>query len=152
MQADQDIDTTEIWPSAGIDGEIGAGTPPSQAPSDAASPTSTVTAGPIPAKSGTTAPPNPGGGSGTGLRNGSWAGGSVTHKYGTLKVSITISGGKITAITESYTTSLQVSEQINRDTLPKLRQKALIAQSASSATARSSGRSADLAWKMRASG
>ncbi|HEX6871634.1 MAG TPA: FMN-binding protein [Micromonosporaceae bacterium] len=68
------------------------------------------------------------------LRSGTFAGAAVTHKYGTLQVIITVSGGRITAIKETYKTSLRVSAQINADALPKLRQEALAAQSANIAT------------------
>jgi uncharacterized protein with FMN-binding domain len=67
---------------------------------------------------------------GSGLRAGTYPGSTVTHKYGTLRVTITVGGGRITGITESYATSLPTSRQINEDAIPKLRQEALAAQSA----------------------
>jgi uncharacterized protein with FMN-binding domain len=66
----------------------------------------------------------------TGLRSGTFAGPAVTHKYGTLKVTIVTSGGIITDIRWTYSTSLPLSEKINADALPKLRSEALSVQSA----------------------
>jgi len=122
----------------GVDPDV---MPTGDAAPASAGPTPSPSAGAVPPPSGgpvattptggstrTTAAPPPAGG--TSLRNGTYPGSSITHKYGTLKVTITVAGGKISAITESYTTSLRVSEEINRDALPKLRQQALVAQSA----------------------
>jgi len=65
-----------------------------------------------------------------GLRGGTFAGVPVTHKYGTLQLTITVSGGKITDIKAAYSTASPVSKQINADALPKLRTEALQIQSA----------------------
>ena len=66
----------------------------------------------------------------TGLRSGTFAGSAVTHKYGTLRITIVISGGVITDIRWTYSTSLPLSEKINADALPKLRSETLSIQSA----------------------
>jgi uncharacterized protein with FMN-binding domain len=101
----------------------GTGRPTAPAPTrTTASPKRTATA--TAARTRSSAPTS------TGLRAGTYPGSTVTHKYGTLRVTITVAGGRISAITESYATSLKVSEQINQDALPKLRQEALAAQSA----------------------
>jgi len=65
-----------------------------------------------------------------GLRSGTFAGSAVTHKYGTLRITIVIRGGVITDIRWTYSTSLPLSEKINADALPNLRSEALSIQSA----------------------
>jgi uncharacterized protein with FMN-binding domain len=54
----------------------------------------------------------------------------VTHKYGTLQISIVVSGGAISDIRWTYTTSSPLSKNINADALPKLRSEALSIQTA----------------------
>jgi uncharacterized protein with FMN-binding domain len=108
-------------PHPGAVAPSGSGRPAAPAPTrTTASPKRTATA----TRTRSSAPTS------TGLRAGTYPGSTVTHKYGTLRVTITVAGGRISAITESYATSLRVSEQINEDALPKLRQEALAAQSA----------------------
>jgi uncharacterized protein with FMN-binding domain len=102
---------------------------PSPAPT--AVKTTTAPAPTRPAASRSAAPPKTGG---SGLRTGTFAGTAVTHKYGTVKVTITVSGGRMTNATATYTASTQVSEKINADAMPKLRSEALVAQSANIAT------------------
>jgi uncharacterized protein with FMN-binding domain len=69
-----------------------------------------------------------------GLRTGTFAGGTVQYKYGTLRITITVSGGRITDVRASHHGSTRVSEEINAEALPKLRKEALTAQSARIAT------------------
>jgi len=95
---------------------------PSLAPESQPNP-STSAANGTPA---TTVPAQPA----TGLRSGTFAGSAVTHKYGTLRITIIISGGVITDIRSTYSTSLPLSEKINADALPTLRSEALSIQSA----------------------
>jgi uncharacterized protein with FMN-binding domain len=133
------------------------GTPPTtgaetvaEAPLDpgaATDPTSSApTSGPAPSDAPSLAPgpqPNPSASAASGtprttaavppatsLRSGTFAGSAVTHKYGTLQITIIISGGVITDIRSTYSTSLPLSEKINADALPKLRGEALSIQSA----------------------
>lgn len=106
---------------------LASASPGATGPAATAAPQPTGTA-PGPKPTGTSTGPAPT--SGPGLKSGTFAGSTITHQYGTLRVTITVSGGRITAIAESYTTHLTVSERINKDALPKLRQEALAAQSA----------------------
>jgi uncharacterized protein with FMN-binding domain len=69
-----------------------------------------------------------------GLRNGTFTGGASTNKYGTIQVTITVSGGKITDVSATYPTSPEETASINSRAIPKLRQEALAAQSAKIAT------------------
>jgi uncharacterized protein with FMN-binding domain len=87
----------------------------------------TTTRAPAP----TTAPPPPP--AGGGLKNGTFAGPSVTQRYGTIKVSIVVTGGRITDVTASYPTGGDTGE-INARAIPRLRQSALSAQSANIST------------------
>jgi uncharacterized protein with FMN-binding domain len=119
---------------AGPPGVPTADTPaaPEDAPQPAKRPASTQTSAPTtPATTGgpptSTAQPAP---EEPGLRSGTFDGASVTHKYGTLQLSVTIADGQITDVRADYTTSSPVSTDINNDALPKLRQEALAAQSA----------------------
>jgi uncharacterized protein with FMN-binding domain len=132
-------------------GALTAGTPADQAAggdaAGAAAPTASITpsvpaagvtasATPKPARpSGatrTTAPP-PSAGAGTGLKNGTFAGPAVTERYGTITVTITVAGGRLTNLTASYPTNGETG-QINANAIPRLRQQALTAQSARIAT------------------
>jgi uncharacterized protein with FMN-binding domain len=70
------------------------------------------------------APPN------TALRSGTFTGPAVTHKYGTLQITIVVNGGAITDVRWVYKTSLRLSENINADALPRLRRETLDIQSA----------------------
>lgn len=62
--------------------------------------------------------------------SGTFAGGAVTHRYGTLRVTVTLADGQITEVRTDYSTSSPVSTRINDDALPVLRQETLAAQSA----------------------
>ena len=64
------------------------------------------------------------------LKTGTFSGSAVTHKYGTLQISIVVNGGAITDIRWTYTTSSPLSKNINADALPKLRIEALDIQTA----------------------
>jgi len=69
-----------------------------------------------------------------GLKDGTFPGsGAAAGRYGTTKVTIVVSGGKITDVTASYPTGGQTGS-INARAVPKLRQEALTAQSAGIAT------------------
>jgi uncharacterized protein with FMN-binding domain len=70
----------------------------------------------------------------TGLGNGTFTGGASTNQYGTITVTITVSGGKVTDVAASYPTSPSRTASINSNAIPKLRQEALAAQSAKIAT------------------
>lgn len=70
----------------------------------------------------------------SGLRNGTFTGASASSQYGTIRVTITISGGKITAVSATYPTSPARTATINNDAIPKLKQETLAAQSAKIAT------------------
>lgn len=69
-----------------------------------------------------------------GMRSGAFAGGTVQYKYGTLQITIVVSGGRITDVRANHHGNSRVSEEINAEALPKLRREALIAQSARIAT------------------
>lgn len=71
---------------------------------------------------------------GTGLKDGTYTGASSTNKYGTIRVGITVSGGRMTAVRVSYPTSPSRTASINARAVPKLKQEALTAQSARVAT------------------
>jgi uncharacterized protein with FMN-binding domain len=66
-------------------------------------------------------------------RDGTYAGSSASYKYGTVTVTITVSGGRITRATATYPTSGQ-SGVINGKAIPKLNQEVLTAQDADIAT------------------
>jgi uncharacterized protein with FMN-binding domain len=78
----------------------------------------------------TTAAPPPGG---SGLKNGTFAGPPATQRYGTIKVTIVVSGGRIADVTATYPTGGDTGE-INSRAIPRLRQSVLTAQSANIAT------------------
>jgi uncharacterized protein with FMN-binding domain len=96
---------------------------PTAAPPPGAPPATTRAPAP------TTAPP-PGG---SGLKNGTFAGPSVTQRYGTIKVTIVVSGGRIADVTATYPTGGDTGE-INSRAIPRLRQSVLTAQGANIAT------------------
>jgi uncharacterized protein with FMN-binding domain len=64
-----------------------------------------------------------------GLKNGKFTGKPATNPYGQVTVSVTVSGGKVTAASATYPTTGQ-SASINAGAIPKLRQATLAAQSA----------------------
>jgi uncharacterized protein with FMN-binding domain len=98
--------------------------PPSKGAAKTTAPGSTKTTKPTAAPT-TTKPPTTGG-----LKTGTFAGAPSTNEYGTIKVTITVSGGKVTNLAASYPTSPSRTASINSNAIPKLRQEALTAQSA----------------------
>ena len=112
-----------------------AATAPSPAPAStrtAPGPTKTKTTRPTGATTPTSAPkttaPKPPPASG--LKSGTFAGSPSTNEYGTIKVTITVSGGKVTDVAANYPTSPSRTASINSRAIPQLRQEALSAQSA----------------------
>jgi uncharacterized protein with FMN-binding domain len=118
---------------AGVAATVDLGLSPSVSPpgvSAAPSSPAVVTGSKPPPSPPAPPPPPPAGG----LKNGTFAGpGVAAGRYGTIKVTIVISGGKITDVTATYPTGGQTGS-INARAIPKLRQEALTAQSASIAT------------------
>jgi uncharacterized protein with FMN-binding domain len=114
---------TEADPSP----QRGFGPAPSRGREPAPTAKAPATGAPASAPPGTrapSAPPDPGTPSGT------FVGDAVTHQYGTLRLTVTIEDGQITDVQAEYDTSSPVSTRINDDALPRLRQEALVAQSA----------------------
>jgi uncharacterized protein with FMN-binding domain len=70
-----------------------------------------------------------GSGSGSGLKNGVFKGSAAKNVYGTIQVSIKISGGKITAADATYPVTGD-SATINPPAIAKLKQSTVQAQSA----------------------
>ncbi|GGK38985.1 FMN-binding protein [Pilimelia terevasa] len=70
-----------------------------------------------------------GGGGGGGGRDGTFRGDAVTNPYGTVRVSVTVEDGKITAADASYPTDGN-SGTVNGNAIPRLREATLQAQSA----------------------
>lgn len=85
------------------------------------------------ARPSASSPPPGGGGGGGGLKNGTFAGTPTRERYGTIAVNIVVSGGRITDVSATYPTGGETGS-INAKAIPKLRQEALTAQSASIAT------------------
>lgn len=108
----------------------GATPPPTPAPGATPAPGTT---GPTARPPASSPPPGGGGGGGTGLKTGTFAGPGVTQKYGTIKVTIVVSGGRITSATATYPTGGDTGD-INARAIPRLNQETLAAQSANIAT------------------
>lgn len=92
----------------------------------AAAPATTAKATTAPATTAkaTTAPPA------SGLKDGTYSGGTVTHQYGSVSVTITVSGGKITSVAATTTTNGDSkSTQINASAIPTLKSRVIAAQS-----------------------
>jgi uncharacterized protein with FMN-binding domain len=68
-----------------------------------------------------------------GLKNGTFAGPGVRERYGTITVSVTVAGGRITDAAGSCACSGE-SQQISGNAFTRLRQETLTAQSATIAT------------------
>ncbi len=98
------------------------------APGPGATPAPGTTPSLHPATSSPSPPPTT-----AGLKDGTFPGTAVTERYGTVKVTIVVSGGRITDVTATYPTG-EDSGDINARAIPRLRQEALTAQSASIAT------------------
>lgn len=71
---------------------------------------------------------------GTGLRNGSFTGTGVNERYGTITVTITVSGGRVTDASATCGGCSGQSQSISTGAFTRLRQEALAAQSANIAT------------------
>ncbi|WP_422772991.1 FMN-binding protein [Plantactinospora sp. WMMC1484] len=98
---------------------------------DAASPTPEAKA---PAGKKTSAPPAKNAAAkppASGLKNGTFTGATANYDYGAIKVTITVSGGKITKADATYPDEDPTSAGINEGAIPKLRQQTLAATSAS---------------------
>jgi len=85
---------------------------------------------PAPTEAGGGTPPAPTGGR---YRDGAYTGTAATYRYGTIKVTITVSNGQITQATATYPAGGQ-SGVINGKAIPKLNQETLQAQDADVAT------------------
>ncbi|GAA3766282.1 hypothetical protein GCM10022225_60770 [Plantactinospora mayteni] len=66
-----------------------------------------------------------------GLKDGTFAGATANYDYGAIKVTITVAGGKVTDADATYPDEDPTSAGINENAIPKLRQQALAATSAS---------------------
>ncbi|HXD60590.1 MAG TPA: FMN-binding protein [Lacisediminihabitans sp.] len=96
----------------------------------ATTPKSAGTAAPAPQPSGSSAAPTPTP-AGPSVADGTYRGSLVATDYGTVRVSVTISGGRITDITPlKLTDDGGRSVQISRQAAPILRSEVLKAQSA----------------------
>jgi len=114
-------------PSASaIPGQPGPSGQPGPAASGAAPAPTTPGAARTPAPAATTAA--------AGLKSGTFAGGGVSEKYGTITVTITTSGGKITNVSATCGGCNSTSQSISSNAFTKLRSEVLTAQSASVAT------------------
>jgi len=70
----------------------------------------------------------------TGWKNGSFTGQTVTQPYGTVQVTVTISGGRISNLTEQVTETDARSQYIDQQAIPMIKQEVLSADSASVST------------------
>ncbi|MGI5211697.1 FMN-binding protein [Plantactinospora sp. CA-290183] len=82
-----------------------------------------------PAKKATAKPP-----ASSGLRDGTFAGAGATYAYGSIKVTVTVSDGKVSDVDASYPDDDPTSVGINTGAIPRLRQATLAAQSADIST------------------
>lgn len=78
----------------------------------------------------TTAPARPG----SGLADGTYNGAASSNKYGTIRVTIVVSGGRMTKVNATYPTTPSTTGRINAEAIPLLKQQALAAQNARIAT------------------
>lgn len=98
-------------------------TPTAAAPTAAKKPTPggtpTTAAARTTAAGGTTktTAPNP---PAAGLKSGTYTGAGITYEYGTVRVTVTVSGGVVTAASATYPTDKPTSKNINDDAVPKL--------------------------------
>jgi len=127
------IIATKLGPRPAAEATVDLAQPPSASPAPQAIPQPSPTAArnqspaPAPAPAKTTKPAG-------GLKDGTFPGsGASAGRYGTIKVTIVVSGGKIADITATYPTGGQTGS-INARSVPKLRQEALTAQSANIST------------------
>ena len=71
----------------------------------------------------------------TGWRDGTYRGQTVTHMYGTITVTVTISGGRISNLSEQYTDPGDPrSQYIDQQAIPMVKQEVLAADSANVST------------------
>jgi uncharacterized protein with FMN-binding domain len=131
--------------SVAVDAPAGSGVPVPEASASGAAPPPTTTGTPgIAATTGrppATSPPPPLGGGrpsspappAGGLKNGTFTGSAVTERYGTIQVTIVVSGGRMADASATYPTGGETGS-INQRAIPRLRQQALTAQSASIST------------------
>jgi uncharacterized protein with FMN-binding domain len=119
---------TGVGGSAGVPAPASGGTVPSAGPSRAAGSPTTAPATTAAAPR-TTAPSTAGG-----LHNGTFSGTGEKERYGTITVTITVSGGRITDASATCGGCSGESQSISGNAFTKLRQEALQAQSASIAT------------------
>jgi uncharacterized protein with FMN-binding domain len=94
---------------------------------------STATPGPAastgrPPASSPSSPPQ--GGRPGSFKNGTFTGTAVTERYGTIQVTVIVSGGRLADAGATYPTGGRTGA-INQQAIPRLRQEALAAQSAS---------------------
>ncbi|MFC6018487.1 FMN-binding protein [Plantactinospora solaniradicis] len=127
-------------PTSGSDTQVALEEP---ADETAATPTASAKA---PAGKKTTAPPakKP---PASGLRDGTFAGAGARYDYGTIKVTITVKGGKVSDVDADYPDEDPTSAGINENAIPKLRQQVLAAQSASKITTVSGASLTSAAYK-----
>ncbi len=59
----------------------------------------------------------------SGLKDGTYSGGTVTHKYGTVAVSVTVAGGKITSVAATTTSTSTESPNITSQAVPTLKSR-----------------------------
>jgi uncharacterized protein with FMN-binding domain len=83
---------------------------------------------------GASSTPSDGGQSGTnssGLKDGTYTGQTITHRYGQVTVTVTVSGGRITNLTEQVASDGDNhSDRVNQQAVPMLRSEVLAANSA----------------------
>ncbi|HET9126663.1 MAG TPA: FMN-binding protein [Propionibacteriaceae bacterium] len=70
----------------------------------------------------------------TGWKNGTFTGQTVSQPYGTVQVTVTISGGRISNLTEQLTETDSRSQYIDQQAVPMIKQEVLSADSASVST------------------
>lgn len=120
-------------PAPGTSGAAAASGAPGTTPSATRAPGAPAPTTPGPVRTTGPGAPPPTTPAASGLRNGSYSA-SASEKYGTVSLTITISGGRLTDLAATYNASSSESQQISANAFPKLRQEALSAQSANVAT------------------
>lgn len=125
------------WSVATADGRTLPATP--TAPTTTTTPTTTTPptdqeeANRTPTTPATATPAS--GASATTLVDGTYTGSTATHRFGSVTVTVTVSGGRISALGESVVSDGdRKSEQINNRSVPTVRSRVLSANSAAVAT------------------
>lgn len=96
--------------------------------------TTSTTSGTSGSTSGTSTKTTTTSGSGS-YKDGTYTGTTVTHRYGSVTVTVTISGGKITNVTaNAVTDGDRRSESINSQAIPLMKSEVLAANSAKVST------------------